>query len=640
MDVTASERSPLGPGNRLGRRTTNVLLALGFVLIALATYHRTLGVPLSSDAQYLTYLNRYNREVSGLAEVWTADYFAGSITFGVPANSGYYRPIANTYFWFAYQLAGRNDVIYNLLEVILHGLNGFLVFLVCRRLSREFIAAGVAGLFFVLHPVHAFAAVEPAAAADVLFPIFYLLAMLAFDSAVRDADSRAAAGKLGLTTVLYLLALLTKEMAATLPAALVLLATYRHFTHGVAWRRLAWTLPVWLAFGAYLLLRFVIVDVPTQLVGYREVHPTLVLAIGAVKGIVIHFSRLLLPLGADYPELNPWLINFVGNIYTDPVTYVALAVVLALGMLALAYRWNPYIAFWSGFFLVTYSPLMRVDSIAGSLGHDMLLTEERWIYLPSIAVAAVIGYGVARAADRVRGRAARFGLVGLVAAALLFFAGSAMSHAGRHEDPHARLRQLYLFPEEELHPMQRANKLMLYAEWVAAPSGDMEEAERRARAAYAEVPDSPITAGALAVMLARRGKWREVIQVLGPWHNPGPAFMAEMKETNFRVGDDLNRVATLIPVVLARAYAHLGAGRAAAGLLCEAVMREFDPQLIHGYLGENWALNGPAACRTARDPDACAAGVTLPPGSGWEPPYDPQSCPTWPKRWDELVSGG
>ncbi|HSG82594.1 MAG TPA: hypothetical protein VLC48_10110, partial [Gemmatimonadota bacterium] len=600
----------------LSGRLTAPLVALGFVLLAIGIYSRTLGVPLSSDAQFLTYANEYNQSVAGLAEVWTSDYFAGSVTHGVPANSGYYRPIANTFFWFEYRLAGRSAFIYNLIEVMLHGVNGFLVFLVCLRLSRNRIAAVVAGLFFVLHPVHAFAAIEPAAGADVLFPLFYFAGMLSFDSALLSKDIRRAGWKIGLTVVFYLLALLSKEMGVTLPGVLVLLAVYRHFTDNVSWRRVAWTIPVWLSFGAYLVLRFGIVGVETQLVGYRDVHPPIVLAVGAIKGILIHLARLIVPLGATYPELNPWLVNFVNAPFSDPVTYVALAVVLSLAVIALMYRWNAYVAFWSGFFLATYSPLMRVDSIAGSLGHNMLLTEERWIYLPSVAVAAVVGYAIARLAAAVSRRwpqpGAKYALAGGVLVVLAIFGWTASLHANRHEDPHARLKQLYLFPEEELHRMQRANKLMLYAEWVATPMHDLEEAERRMRAAYAEVPDSPITAGALATTLARRGKWREVIEVLEPWLYVTYEFLEEKKQTNFRVADDYNRVSTMIPIVMARAYSHLGAGRIAAGLACEALMRDFDQQGIADALRENWALNGPARCADAPDQEACVATVEVP----------------------------
>ncbi|NIQ59535.1 MAG: hypothetical protein GWN71_41145, partial [Gammaproteobacteria bacterium] len=94
---------------------------------------------------------------------------------------------------------------------------------------------------------------------------------------------------------------------------------------------------------------------------------------------------------------------------------------------------------------------------------------------------------------------------------------AAVVHAGRDGDPFAQLRRLYLVPEDRLSRMQRANRLLLYAQVVAAPTGDLAEAEARARRAVALAPDSPIPAAGLATILGRAGKWEEVVRILAPW---------------------------------------------------------------------------------------------------------------------------
>ncbi|NIQ59534.1 MAG: hypothetical protein GWN71_41140, partial [Gammaproteobacteria bacterium] len=86
---------------------------------------------------------------------------------------------------------------------------------------------------------------------------------------------------------------------------------------------------------------------------------------------------------------NPRLINFLDAPLADPLTYAALAAVAALTAIAVAWRRRPLLAFWCGFFLVTFSPLFMVDNIAGTLGTNVLLTQERWIYLPSVSVLAL-----------------------------------------------------------------------------------------------------------------------------------------------------------------------------------------------------------------------------------------------------------
>lgn len=604
-------------------------LAAIFMLLSLAVYHGSLRAPLTGDARLLTYQNAFTRDPGGLARFWTADFFEGAITPGFTYRTGYYRPITNVLFWIEYRLAGSRALLYNLSQVLLHGLSAFLVFLLCLRIRRDHLAAGIAGLLFVLHPVNAFVATEPAALSDVVSPAFYILGLLAFDSALRDAKRLAAAWKIGLAVALYLLAILSKEMGITFPAVLVGLVVYRHFESGVPLRRVAWTLPAWAAFAGYLVWRFGILGLPSPSAGYAGTYPPLVLALDGLKGGLIHISRILLPLGAGYPRLNPQLVNFAGAPLSDPLFYAALAVMLALTVVALLPSRAPVLAFWSGFFLVTYSPLLIVDKTAGSLGLNIILADERWIYLPSVAVVAVAGLGVARLARSYPGRAQRALLAAVMVAIFLLLGRAAAEHAGRAEDPYARLRWLYSLPEERLTRMQKANKLILYARWVAVPTGDLEEAQARAEEAARLAPDSPIPAAALADVLGRSGDWERVNEVLSPWLAPSRSQLEAAAETNPNVLFDLSRVGALIPFTLARASAYLGNGVNAMNLLCESVRRGHDEGAIAELLRVNYAMNGPPRCFGAPDPGACVAGVALPGGDAWKRPFDGASCPAW-----------
>ncbi|HSG81794.1 MAG TPA: hypothetical protein VLC48_06080, partial [Gemmatimonadota bacterium] len=328
----------------MSRPLLGSLLVALFISLSLVTYHGSLDAPLVGDARLLSYQNAFTRAPDGWARFWTADYFEGAITPGYTYQTGYYRPIANTVFWLAYRLAGSRALLYNLSQVVLHGLNAFLVILLCLRIRRDHLAAAVAGILFVLHPVHAFAATEPAALADVLSTGLYVLGLLAFDSALNEGRRAAVMGKLGLTVALYLLALLSKEMAITLPAVLVLLVVGRHFEGGTPLRRVAWTAPVWAALAGYLVWRFGILALESPATGYAELYSPFTLALGALKSGAIHLSRIVLPLGAGYPELNPWLVNFVGSSLTDPLVYIAIAISLCLVTFVALPRRSPTLA--------------------------------------------------------------------------------------------------------------------------------------------------------------------------------------------------------------------------------------------------------------------------------------------------------
>ncbi|NIN12681.1 MAG: hypothetical protein GTN62_04355, partial [Gemmatimonadales bacterium] len=101
-----------------GRRVAWVTLVGGlFLLGALATYGRTLGRPLTSDAQFLTSRNAFVRDPGGIAKVWTRDFFGGAITNGVEYRSGYYRPVTNALFWLEYRVAGEAPTPYRVTQL-------------------------------------------------------------------------------------------------------------------------------------------------------------------------------------------------------------------------------------------------------------------------------------------------------------------------------------------------------------------------------------------------------------------------------------------------------------------------------------------------------------------------------------------
>jgi hypothetical protein len=551
-----------------------VLLALVTGLLAAppALYWSQVDEPLGSDARYLSHENRYNQEAGGFGRLWTSDFFAGAGSSGLVFQSGYYRPLTSSAHWVLHHLAGEDPVPYNLIQIALHGINAVLVLAVLLSLSGSVAVAGIGAALFVLHPVHAFAAVEPAALGDVLFPAFFLAGLWTFDVALRSSSPWGRRFGVVAATVSYTLAILSKEMGITLPAILVLVVLLRWTQGHVPLRRAIWTLPAWGVLGTFLVWRFGILAFPLHDFGYAASHGAAAVAAAGPRGALIHLSRILVPTGAAFPELNPRLQNVLVAPWTDPLAWAGLATCLALGVAAvLLWRRRPWIAFWSAFFLVTYSPLLSVERIARSINPDVILTEERWIYLPSLAVVALVAHAVAAGMARMRDRRSALTAGALLALLLVVLGATARTHAGRFRDPYAQLRRLYLFPEEALSPKEHASRLLLYAQWVAVPQGDLEDAETRARRAEILVPDSPIPSLELARILGLRGRWSEVSATLARWRQPGPPELARLETTNPRIVEDVNRTAPGVALLLGRAAAHSGDGVAAVEHLCRAL---------------------------------------------------------------------
>src|SRR5207237_9156590 len=91
------------------------------------------------DDEQLITVNPLLRTFSGLIEMWsggrTADYF----------------PMTNTVFWIERHLFGENATGYHAINILLHGADATLVWLVLHRLQIP--GAWFTGLIFEIHPV-------------------------------------------------------------------------------------------------------------------------------------------------------------------------------------------------------------------------------------------------------------------------------------------------------------------------------------------------------------------------------------------------------------------------------------------------------------------------------------------------------
>ncbi len=248
------------------------------------------------------------------------------IWFELGATQQYY-PLLHSAFWLEHHIWGDAVLGYHLTNVALHAVAAYLVVLIVRRLSLP--GAWLAGLIFALHPVCVEAVAWISEQKSTLSGVFYLAAALTylnFDRTRRKPQYFLALG-------LFVLALLSKTVTATLPAALLVVFWWQRGR--LAWRRDVLPLLPWLAVGASAGLFTAWVESTPQFIGaqgpeYALTLPQRLLLAGRVPwfyaGKVLWPSNLMFV----YPR---WTID-PGEWwqYLFPLGIVALAV--ALGLLA------------------------------------------------------------------------------------------------------------------------------------------------------------------------------------------------------------------------------------------------------------------------------------------------------------------
>jgi protein O-mannosyl-transferase len=183
---------------------------LGFAAIvglAVAAYIPAFGGEFIWDDETWVTANRALRTMDGLRAIWLT-----------PSATPQYYPLLQTVLWAEYHLWGPHPLGYHLVNVLLHALNAGLVWLVLRRLAIP--GSWMAAAVFALHPVHVESVAWITELKNVQSTFFYLLALLAY---LRFAFHGQSMGLYALAFLAFVLAVLSKTVACTLPAGILVL---------------------------------------------------------------------------------------------------------------------------------------------------------------------------------------------------------------------------------------------------------------------------------------------------------------------------------------------------------------------------------------------------------------------------------
>ena len=130
-----------------------------------------------------------------------------------PSATQQYYPLLHTAFWLEHRLWGDSVLGYHLVNLLLHATAACLVVAIARRLDLR--GALLAGFLFALHPVCVEAVAWISEQKSTLSAVFYLAAALAY----LDFDRTRRRALYFFATVLFVCALSSKTVTATLPAA-------------------------------------------------------------------------------------------------------------------------------------------------------------------------------------------------------------------------------------------------------------------------------------------------------------------------------------------------------------------------------------------------------------------------------------
>ena len=344
---------------------------------------------------------------SGLWNIWFS-----------PADmrkEGHYWPIVYTTFWLEHKLWGLAPFGYHLVNLVLHLVNALLVWRIGRRLAVP--GAWALAAVFAVHPLHVESVAWVIERKDLLSALFYLSAVLAW---MRFTESPRPA-RYALVLGLFTAALLSKSVAVTLPAALVIWHWWKRGTVTVTdWLRLAPLFACGLAITAAD-LAFYTSREPLSL-GYSAVERVLI----ASRALWFYVGKLLWPtdLAVIYPLWEVRAGDGLGWVY------VAAAAAVAAALWLTRHRIGRGPAAGAAFFAVTLSPML------GFVDYGYMqfsLVADRFQYLAGIGVMAVLVAGAVRGAHRLPAPL-RYAGAGALVLVLAVLGASTWRQAGVYRD--------------------------------------------------------------------------------------------------------------------------------------------------------------------------------------------------------------
>jgi tetratricopeptide (TPR) repeat protein len=316
---------------------------------------------------------------------------------------GPYQPLSWVTLGLDYLIWGMNPFGYHLTNLLLHATNAVVFYFVAARLlslafssSREessiILGASLAALLFAIHPLRVESVAWVTERRDVLSGLFFLFAVQFYLTAATAETPARYKKWLALTLVVYVLSLLAKAAAVTLPVVLLVLDVYPLGRVGRVNRQ-------WFAKASRTILVekipfvfFAAVAGWVALLGqYSAAAARALEQTGLIErvaqafySLVFYLRKTLVPIGISPLHEMPQQL--------DPLdwAYLASAVVvigITVALILLRRRWPAGLAVW-----VSYVAL--VAPVSGIVQVGPQLVAERYSYLSCLGWALLAGGGV------------------------------------------------------------------------------------------------------------------------------------------------------------------------------------------------------------------------------------------------------
>lgn len=414
------------------KKNKEITVFIAFLIIGLAIYANSFGNQFFWDDNDVIVNNVYVQHFA------VGKMFSQSLISGAGQTTNYYRPVLLLTYALDYQLWGMNSFGFNLVDVLLHILNAWLIFILLYFLlslrvprsrdeaisslqsKRDCLPTGQAGftsfamtksfwlaflpaLIFLVHPLNTEAVDYVSGRADVLYAFFALLSLIFYFNFSQAENARKKIINYSAAILFFILSLLTKETAVVLPVAIILIELVFIAAGSIGMKlktaaKKTW--PLFAVLAVYIVLHLKIFNfnhLTGSLTGclgdycsYGIIQRALVFLLVCLN----YFQILFLPVGLHMERA----VSEFGSIYSWRLAAAIAAIIAWAAAAVYFWRREKGIAFGLGWFFVFLFPS------SGILVKMLYPTYEHFLYLPAIGFWLAILCLVNLAFAKIKGR--------------------------------------------------------------------------------------------------------------------------------------------------------------------------------------------------------------------------------------------
>lgn len=377
-----------------------ILLLCGMIW---AAFGNSLGHDFVWDDYDLMINNEQIRDLSKLENFFGNSFWSVTENPDSP-NRSFYRPLTMLSYAVDYRFHGLNPQGFHWTNLLLHLFCTVIVYFLGIALFRNQAVAFIATAIWTVHPTHVENVSWISGRGDILAGIFFFLSVYLFVKWLRRMDRPW--GLMFAAAACYVPALLSKEMAITLPAVFLMACFLPENLKNGFNRVSAMLIVLILITLAWLQVRYLVLGglaAENSGINIRDVVLSLPMVFSRYAGLVLG----LVPIDPHHSETvnrSVWSLEFLRNL-----------IVVAGYMAALVLAWlrrRKTLCFCLLWFPVTLGPVFML----GQFGD--ILYADRFLYIPSIGLIwACVGF--IHGFIAVRGRIVKAAAAGLLCLYLL-----------------------------------------------------------------------------------------------------------------------------------------------------------------------------------------------------------------------------